>query len=343
MSMHRRFVVAIALLVGITVVATLGFSLIEGWPLGDSLFMAVITISTVGYGEVHELSRTGRLFTSGLIVVAVITIWYSATSLVAYLLQGAFLPGWRRRRMDRAIRRLNGHYIVCGAGKFGREVAAELAREQVPFVMIDLDPDHCECAGDDSLLFVQGNAEEDETLLAAGVERAAGMVSALPNDDTNVFVVLSARQLNPALKIVSQATERQTIRKLTKVGANSVVSPYRSTGRRLADSLLRPSLTRFLDEVLDRERRSLQIDEVAVPDGSPLAGSTLQDARIGDHVGAMVVAIHTVDAIHGEETGPTADTATPVAGVTVRPGDSLVAVGTDAQLARLREFVNGTA
>ena len=341
--MHRRFVVAIALLVGITVVATLGFSLIEGWPLGDSLFMAVITISTVGYGEVHELSRTGRLFTSGLIVVAVITIWYSATSLVAYLLQGAFLSGWRRRRMDRAIRRLNGHYIVCGAGKFGREVAAELAREQVPFVMIDLDPDHCECAGDDSLLFVQGNAEEDETLLAAGVERAAGMVSALPNDDTNVFVVLSARQLNPALKIVSQATERQTIRKLTKVGANSVVSPYRSTGRRLADSLLRPSLTRFLDEVLDRERRSLQIDEVAVPDGSPLAGSTLQDARIADHVGAMVVAIHTVDAIHGEETGPTADAATPVAGVTVRPGDWLVAVGTDAQLDRLREFVNGTA
>lgn len=341
--MHRRFVVAIALLVGITVVATLGFSLIEGWPLGDSLFMAVITISTVGYGEVHELSRTGRLFTSGLIVVAVITIWYSATSLVAYLLQGAFLPGWRRRRMDRTIRRLNGHYIVCGAGKFGREVAAELAREQVPFVMIDLDPDHCECAGDDSLLFVQGNAEEDETLLAAGVERAAGMVSALPNDDTNVFVVLSARQLNPALKIVSQATERQTIRKLTKVGANSVVSPYRSTGRRLADSLLRPSLTRFLDEVLDRERRSLQIDEVAVPDGSPLAGSTLQDARIADYVGAMVVAIHTVDAIHGEEASPDADTATPVAGVTVRPGDSLVAVGTDAQLARLREFVHGTA
>lgn len=341
--MHRRFVVAIALLVGITVVATLGFSLIEGWPLGDSLFMAVITISTVGYGEVHELSRTGRLFTSGLIVVAVITIWYSATSLVAYLLQGAFLPGWRRRRMDRAIRRLNGHYIVCGAGKFGREVAAELTREQVPFVMIDLDPDHCECAGDDSLLFVQGNAEEDETLLAAGVERAAGMVSALPNDDTNVFVVLSARQLNPALKIVSQATERQTVRKLTKVGANSVVSPYRSTGRRLADSLLRPSLTRFLDEVLDRERHSLQIDEVAVPDSSPLAGSTLQDARIADHVGAMVVAIHTVDAIHGEETSPTTDTATPVAGVTVRPGDSLVAVGTDAQLARLREFVNGTA
>lgn len=341
--MHRRFVVAIALLVGITVVATLGFSLIEGWPLGDSLFMAVITISTVGYGEVHELSRTGRLFTSGLIVVAVITIWYSATSLVAYLLQGAFLPEWRRRRMDRAIRRLNGHYIVCGAGKFGREVAAELTREQVPFVMIDLDPDHCECAGDDSLLFVQGNAEEDETLLAAGVERAAGMVSALPNDDTNVFVVLSARQLNPALKIVSQATERQTIRKLTKVGANSVVSPYRSTGRRLADSLLRPSLTRFLDEVLDRERRSLQIDEVAVPDGSPLAGSTLQDARIADHVGAMVVAIHTVDAIHGEEASPTADTATSVAGVTVRAGDSLVAVGTDAQLARLRELVNGTA
>ena len=169
------------------------------------------------------------------------------------------------------------------------------------------------------------------------------MVSALPNDDTNVFVVLSARQLNPSLKIVSQATERQTIRKLTKVGANSVVSPYRSTGRRLADSLLRPSLTRFLDEVLDRERRSLQIDEVAVPDGSPLAGSTLQDARIADHVGAMVVAIHTVDAIQGEETGPTAETATPVAGVTVRPGDSLVAVGTDAQLARLREFVSGTA
>ncbi len=334
---HRRFVAAIALLVGITVVATLGFSLIEGWPLGDSLFMAVITISTVGYGEVRELSPTGRLFTSGLIVVAVIIIWYSATSLVAYLVQGAFLPGWRRKRMDGAIRRLAGHYIVCGAGKFGREVAAELAGEGVPFVMIDLDPEHCECAGDESVLFVQGNAEEDETLLAAGIERADGLVSVLPKDETNVFVVLSARQLNPSLKIVSQAAERQTIRKLTKVGANSVVSPYRSAGRRLADSLLRPSLTRFLDEVLDRERRSLQIDEVAVPDGSPLAGSTLQDARIADHIGAVIVAIH-----GGEGHATATDAAGPMAGVTVRPGDSLVAIGTDAQLVRLREFVTGT-
>ena len=335
MSPHRRFVVAIGLLLGVTIVGTLGFALIEGWPLNDSLFMAVITISTVGYGEVRELTPTGRLFTSSLIVVAVIIIWYSATSLVAYLLQGAFLPVWRRRRMDRAIRRLSGHYIVCGAGRFGREVAAELAGERLPFVMVDLDPEHCECAGDESLLFVQGNAEEDETLLAAGVKRATGLVSVLPRDETNVFVVLSARQLNPSLKIVSQATERQTVRKLEKVGANSVVSPYRSTGRRLTDSLLRPSLTRFLDEVLDRERPSLQIDEVAVPDGSPLAGTTLQDTRIGDHIGAVIVAVHGGEAIR------TPDAATPMAGVTVRPGDSLVAVGTEAQLTRLRDFVNG--
>ena len=335
MSPHRRFVVAIALLLGVTIVGTAGFALIEGWPLNDSLYMAVITISTVGYGEVQALSAGGRLFTTGLIVVAIVVIWYSATSLVAYLLAGAFLPEWRRRRMERAIRRLTGHYIVCGAGKFGREVAAELASEQVPFVMVDQDPEHCECAGDESLLFVQGNAEEDETLLAAGIERATGLVSVLPSDDTNVFVVLSARQLNPSLKIVSQATEQQTVRKLEKVGADSVVSPYRSTGRRLTISLLRPSLTRFLDEVLDRERHSLHIDEVAVPDHSPLAGTTLRDSRIGDQVDAVIVAIHGRDAIR------TPEPATSMAGVTIRPGDSLVAVGSEAQLTRLREFVNG--
>ena len=335
MSPHRRFVVAIGLLLGVTIVGTAGFALIEGWPLNDSLYMAVITISTVGYGEVQALSAGGRLFTTGLIVVAIVVIWYSATSLVAYLLAGAFLPEWRRRRMERAIRRLTGHYIVCGAGKFGREVAAELASEQVPFVMVDQDPEHCECAGDESLLFVQGNAEEDETLLAAGIERATGLVSVLPSDDTNVFVVLSARQLNPSLKIVSQATEQHTVRKLEKVGADSVVSPYRSTGRRLTISLLRPSLTRFLDEVLDRERHSLHIDEVAVPDHSPLAGTTLRDSRIGDQVGAVIVAIHGRDAIR------TPEPATSTAGVTIRPGDSLVAVGSEAQLTRLREFVDG--
>ena len=334
MSPHRRFVVAIALLLGVTIVGTVGFALIEGWPLNDSLYMAVITISTVGYGEVQALSAGGRLFTTGLIVVAIVVIWYSATSLVAYLLEGAFLPVWRRRRMERAIRRLTGHYIVCGAGKFGREVAAELAGEQVPFVMVDVDPEHCECAGDESLLFVEGNAEEDETLLAAGIERATGLVSVLPSDDTNVFVVLSARQLNPSLKIVSQATEQHTVRKLEKVGADSVVSPYRSTGRRLAISLLRPSLTRFLDEVLDREQQSLQIDEMVVPTASPLAGSTLRDAPIGEHAGAMVVAIHGPNAIRIPDTGTTMD------GITVRAGDSLVAVGTPDQLARLREFVD---
>ncbi len=334
-SPHRRFLIAIALLLAVTVVGTLGFALIEGWPLNDSLYMAVITISTVGYGEVRELSAGGRLFTSGLIVVAIIVIWYSATSLVAYLFEGAFLPVWRRRRMERTIRRLAGHYIVCGAGKFGREVAAEFTGEKVPFVIVDLDPERSDCAGDESLLFVQGNAEEDETLLAAGVKRAAGLVSVLPSDDANVFVVLSARQLNPALKIVTQAAEQQTVRKLEKVGADSVASPYRSMGRRLAISLLRPSLTWFLDELLDRERSSLQIDEVAVTENSPLAGSTLRDSPIGDHTGAVIVAIHAPDAIR------IPDDNTAIAGITVRPGDSLVAVGTDAQLARLREFVTG--
>ena len=335
MSPHRRFLVAIALLLGVTIVGTAGFALIEGWPLNDSLYMAVITISTVGYGEVQALSAGGRMFTTGLIVVAIIVIWYSATSLVAYLLEGSILPVWRRRRMERAIRRLTGHYIVCGAGKFGRAVAAELAGEQVPFVMVDQDPEHCECAGDESLLFVEGNAEEDETLLAAGIERATGLISVLPSDDTNVFVVLSARQLNPSLKIVSQATGQQTVRKLEKVGADSVVSPYRSTGRRLAISLLRPSLTRFLDEVLDRENRSLQLDEVAVPADSPLAGSTLRDSRIGDHASAVVVAIHGRDMVR------VPDATTTMADITLRAGYSLVAVGTEEQLGRLRELVTG--
>ena len=237
--------------------------------------------------------------------------------------------------MERTIQRLAGHYIVCGAGKFGREVAAALAGEQVPFVMVDLDPERSECADDDSLLFVQGNAQEDETLLAAGIERAGGLVSVLPSDDTNVFVVLSARQLNPSLKIVSQATEQRTVRKLTKVGADSVVSPYRSTGSRLATSLLRPSLTRFLDEVLDREQRSLQIDEVTVRADSPLAGATLGDAVIGDHAGAVIVAVLDGDAIRIPDAPITMD------GITVRAGDSLVAVGTEAQLARLRAFATG--
>ena len=336
MSPHRRFVVAIGLLLGVTIVGTAGFALIEGWPLNDSLYMAVITISTVGYGEVQALSAGGRLFTTGLIVVAIVVIWYSATSLVAYLLAGAFLPEWRRRRMERAIRRLTGHYIVCGAGKFGREVAAELASEQVPFVMVDQDPEHCECAGDESLLFVQGNAEEDETLLAAGIER--GYRPGVRAAQRRYQRVRGS--LRPAAQSVAEnrlAGDRAAYRPQAGEGGRRqrrVPVPEHGTpsddltAAPVADPV--PGRGAGSGAALPAHRRGGRAGPFASGPGPPC-----EDSRIGDQVGAVIVAIHGRDAIR------TPEPATSTAGVTIRPGDSLVAVGSEAQLTRLREFVDG--
>ena len=331
MTAQVRIILAWVLLTTVVLGGTVGFVLIEGWSVGDSLYMAVITVSTVGFGEVRPLTGAGRALTVVLIVFAVAILGYSATTIGVYLAEGQFLHDFRRKRMERAIRKLHDHYIICGGGRFGREVAAEFARSRVSYTVVDLAPDECELAGTEGTVFVDGDAGDDQALQEAGVDRARGLVSALPKDDANLFVVLTARQLNPKLVIITQAAEQRSIEKLRLAGADHVVSPYRIAGRAMASALLRPSVVNFIDEAFDRDRTALQIEEIRVSDQSPLVGQSISATRVGAATGATVVAIHHAD---GTRVNP-AESAT----TTIQALDTLVAVGTEEQLLALDRFI----
>ena len=331
MTARVRIILACILLTSVALAGTVGFMLVEGWSFGDSLYMAVITVSTVGYGEVQPLSSAGRVLAVGVIVVAVGTLGFSATSIGVYLADGHFLHDLRGKRMERALRRLRDHFIICGGGRFGREVAAEFARSQASYAVVDLDPDRCELAGTPGLPFVQGDAGDDQALREAGVERARGLVAALPEDDANLYVVLTARQLNPELTIITQAAEQRSIDKLRLAGADQVVSPYLIAGRAMASALLRPSVVNFLDEALYRETTALRIEQLQIPERSLLVGQSVTDAGLGAATGATVVAIHRPDG--------TLVSAAEALTATVRNGDILVAVGTDQQLLALTDLV----
>ena len=331
MTARVRIILACILLTSVALAGAVGFMLVEGWSFGDSLYMAVITVSTVGYGEVQPLSSAGRVLAVGVIVVAVGALGFSATSIGVYLADGHFLHDLRRKRMERALRRLRDHFIICGGGRFGRAVAAEFARSQASYAVVDLDPDGCELAGTPGLPIVKGDAGDDQALREAGVERARGLVAALPEDDANLYVVLTARQLNPELTIITQAAEQRSIDKLRLAGADQVVSPYLIAGRAMASALLRPSVVNFLDEALYRETTALQIEQLQIPERSLLVGQSVTDAGLGAATGATVVAIHRPDG--------TLVSAAEALTATVRNGDILVAVGTGQQLLALTDLV----
>ena len=333
MSAQARILLAIALLTGVVIAGTAGFMVIEGWPFGDSLFMAVITVSTVGYGEVRPLSDAGRAFTVALIVLAVAALGFSATAIGAYLTEGHLVRDLRRRRMQRAINKLRDHYVICGGGRFGREVAAEFSRSRAPYLVVDRDPDHCALAGFPGAVFVPGDAEADETLQAARIDLARGLVTALPADDANLFVVLTARQLNRKLTIIAQATEQRSIEKLRLAGADEVVSPYRIAGHSMAATLLRPAVANFIDAA-HRERSGLQLEQVPVPERSPLIGQSLRGAKVSDRTGAAVVAVQTAAGEWVAGADPAAMLSAPLGA-----GHVLVAVGTGQQLSALRRML----
>jgi len=335
MTPFVRFLIAFLLLVLLIFGGTLGYTLIEGWSIGESIYMTFITITTVGFGEVHPLSPEGKHFTIVFLVFSIATVGYSVTILITYIFEGVIIQAVKERRMKRSIRRMKDHYIICGCGDMGREVALEFKRSKVKFLIIDKNPEQSELARDESIVFVKGDAVDDEILLEANIEQAKGLVSALPEDESNVFVVLSARQLNPDLTIISKSEEERTIRKLHKAGANRVVSPYQIAGRRMASIILRPSVVNFLDVVVEGEEMAMRIEEVKVDSGSPLIEKTLRESDIGQHTGAIIVGINGPEGHTRVNPSSTAS----LTAVKLHENDVLIAMGNEGQLTRLKEFV----
>jgi voltage-gated potassium channel len=333
-----RFLTAVALLGLLLAGGTFGYSRIEGWEARDSFYMTVITITTTGFGEVRPLSPQGRSFTVVLLAFSLLTLGYAVTALIGFIFEGQMLASLRERRMKRNLRLIKSHYIICGGGNVGRAVALEFQRERVRFLVIERSLEHSELARDPRVLCLEGDATDDELLMQAGIQRARGLVSALPEDEANVFVVLTARQLNPGLIIAAQASDERTVRKLVKAGADRVISHKQIAGRRLASLILHPTLVNFLDEMLGGGELGMRIEEVPVAAGSPLIGQAVREAGIGRRTGAILVGILNPDGrLRVNPSGGTT-----LSGVKLSSGDVLVALGSEEQLKRLREFTART-
>jgi voltage-gated potassium channel len=310
---------------------TLGYIFIEDWPLIDALYMTVITLATVGFTEVQELSPAGRIFTMALIVVGVGFVFYLAGSIIQFMVEGRVREILGRRKLEKQISKQKGHYIICGYGRVGGSICDLLVSERLGVVAIERDPDRIARLNDRNLLCVAGEATDEENLIKAGVEEARGLVAALKTDSDNVYVTLTARQLNPELLIIARAGEEKSEGKLLAAGANKVVSPYLMGAHRIAQTILRPTVTDFLELTLMDKSRDIQMEEVPVHPSSRLIDVALQDSGIRQDLDLIIVAVRKPE---GEMLfNPSSQTK-------LQGGDMVVAIGEKQNLERFEKMLN---
>ncbi len=305
---------------------TMGYMLLEGYALIDALYMTVITLGTVGYREVAPLSDGGKLFTIFLIVSGIGTVAWAVGQSLEYFINTLAV---RRRRMERSISKLENHVIICGYGRIGRQVAAQLRARKVDFVVVEHDQEMLEQLNAMSYYSVDGNATEDTVLLRARISQASTIVVTLPTDADNVYVVLSARNLNPNVRIIARASDAASARTLQQAGADKVISPYEIGGRYIANAVLRPHVVNFMEVVnasRDEVAQSLEIEELGVTTDCSYAKRKLRDTNIRSELNIIVLAIRTPD---GEfEYNPSPDTI-------LSPNSMLICIGIADNLDRL--------
>lgn len=318
-----------ALILGVTIFGIIGYSLMEGWSIFDAFYMTVITLTTVGYMEVHPLSNAGRAFTSVLILTGVGTMLYALSIGVRVLMEGEIREILGRRKLSKKIEKMENHYIICGYGRMGKIICREMLHNGAPFVIIERIPEVF-AAIDKELLSIQGDATQDAVLKEAGIERARGLISVLSTDADNLYVVLSARGMNPRLRIVARASDEGAERKLFRAGADNVVSPYYIGGLRIAHTILKPAVVDFIEFATRSGNIELQMEEIKVKESSSITDKSLDECGIRKELGIIIVAIKRES---GEmEFNPTSTSI-------IRKGDTLVAMGETKQLKALEDLV----
>jgi voltage-gated potassium channel len=326
MTPFKRLAPILIILLVVVVTGTIGYQLIEGWSFLDSIYMVIITLFTVGFQEVHSLSQFGRVFTMFIIVVGVGTAVYAGSLLVEIIVEGEILGYGRRRKMDKIINEMKDHYIICGFGRTGHQVAEEFDAARVPYVVVDRKQKTEEELGSKGIPYIIGDIINDNNLVEAGIKTAKGLISAADSDVANVFVTLSARALNPELYIVARASEIEAENKLKMAGANRVILPYYISGKRIAAYATRPVTSDFLDMVMHGESLEFSLSEITVPDTSSLLNKTLSEAKIREKSGALVIAIRKVDGSFNLQ---------PQSSSTIEKRDIFVVIGTQEQVGLL--------
>jgi len=290
---HLRF--SIAALVSVIAFGTLGYALIEDWQAFDALYMTIITLATVGFREVHELSPEGKIFTIVLIISGTGIIAYTLSSLIQFTLEGQLRKILGRKKLESRIGKLRDHYIICGYGRIGHLICREFQSRPTPFVIVEQNPNHIERLEREGYMYVEGDATDDETLQAAGIEHAKGLITAVTSDTDNVYITLTARGLNPKLFILARAGEEGAEKKLMRAGASKVISPYTIGASRMAQAILRPSVVDFIELATASEHLALQIEEIRIAADSVLAGKNLIDSGIRQSMGIIIVGIKESD------------------------------------------------
>ena len=322
-KLYRQIIIVSALYVLLLGLGSVGYMVIEDWSWTDSVYMTVITISTVGFGEIRPLSPVGRIFTGALIILGVSTTAYAFSTLADLIVAGEFRSLFWRKRMQKRIDKLRGHFIVCGYGRVGEHVVNELLANNVQLVVIEtlatLGPD-LENLG---VIPVEGNATHDAALIQAGIGHASGICCCLPNDSDNVYVALTARALSPNLTVISRANSHESERKLQMAGVDHVINPYVTSGRRMARQLIHPNILEFMEVVMHRGEVDILIEDIIVSERSTLRDQTIAATEIRKRVGANILAVRRPD---GEIfVNPDVEFA-------LRAGDTMIALGTPEQL-----------
>lgn len=319
---RRRFLLPALFVLVAATYGTAGFVLIEGWGLLDALYMTVTTMTTVGFGEIHPLSQGGRLFTITLILGGVGTIFYTFGVFAETLAEGRFAAFRRHRRMTGDISALRDHFIICGYGRIGTQIAKELDRQRIPHVVVEVNPGPLAQLRSEGRLYLEGDAASEEVLRAAGIERAKGLMAAVDSDERVVYITLAARALSSSLFITARAGQPDSVRRLELAGANRVVSPYRMAGRLMAELALRPVVVDVI-ETMQHGGAEIGIEEIILGADCGARGRTLHEAGLLEKGLARLLALRKRDGtLH---VSPSAD-------LRLEDGDLVVAMGTEYEL-----------
>jgi voltage-gated potassium channel len=329
MAPLRRLRLSLALLAAVAACGTLGYVLIEHYSLLDAVYMTVITLTTVGYSEVHPLSPAGRAFTIGLIVLGLGTVYAAIGSAIEMVFGEQLRETLGRQRMERRLSEIKDHSIICGYGRMGHEIAREFQARGRTFVVVDCDPRLAGTMEAEGIPYLIGDAAEDEVLQCAGVCRASSLIAVAPTDAANIFITLTGRSLNPALHIVARSSREEEEHKLRRAGANRVVSPYVIGGRRIAAAVLRPAVVDFLDLHTHGPDREMEIDDIRILPSAPYAGQSLRASGIRERTGCTVLALRSGEGRFTQN--PTPDTL-------LQSGDSMIVLGTLAQIEALQRL-----
>lgn len=322
---HRNLVISLVSIPFVILIGTIGYMFIENWSFFDSLYMTIISISTTGYNEVHQLSTAGRVFSMFIILTGVLAIAYVGGRTIQYFIENQVL---RRRMMNIKIGKKSDHYIIGGYGRMGKFICDTFYSNKESFVVIENNEKRIDQLIEKNYLFIRGDATNDEVLLKAGIEKAKGFIAVTGTDAENVFATLSARELNKDMLIVTRAIEEGSEAKLKKAGADRVVKPYELGGSRMVQLLLRPGVTEFIDVVARKRGREFDLEEVTIGSNSSLAGLTLKESPLRKDLNIIIVAVN-----RGTEFifNPQSDTV-------ISDGDILIAIGEQANLQKLEKL-----